>query len=134
MADPMRGAGGASEAERLRDAPGAGTRQHSGGEQPPRQDSDDSEWSGLIDCLTKIGDDLKADEGSDGGGTLTLRLEAAVNQVRALWAQAKRSRSPIEDRLRQIEKNLDARIDQKPDNRSVKSTWLLSQRRARRRR
>jgi hypothetical protein len=53
---------------------------------------------------------------------LHLRLEAAVSRVRVLWAQAKRTRSPIEERLRQIERKIDSSLTQKTANKA-NTTW-----------
>lgn len=123
MAQLARGADGAPEINRLRDASGATTRHYKGGEQPLKKDDQDSEWSDLIDCLIRIGDDLKTDNDSARRETVPIRMEAAVQRVRALWAQAKRTRSPIEDRLRQIERKLDSKINQAPAANNTKPTW-----------
>lgn len=114
MANHMRDAGEMPLSRRASDVPEDAIRQpqHLGGEQPTITGSNDSEWSNLIDSLMKVRDNLQAD--NTGADTNNQRLlQTAISQVRAFWTQAKRNRSPVEERLRRIEEKLTPKVERK---------------------
>src|SRR5207248_640265 len=67
----------------------------------------DAAWRKLIDCVTSMEGDLNKPEGQVPMAGLRRGMREVGHQIRELWKQATRNRSPIEEKLGRLDDKLE---------------------------